>query len=49
MMGILVIELREPITGIMILILMAAFVLSIIPAATMAAEVPGEYLIGFIM
>jgi len=41
MMGILVIELREPIARIMILMIMTAFVLSVVPALSMAAEVPG--------
>ena len=40
-MGILVIDLREPIARIMILMIMAAFVLSVVPALAMAAEVPG--------
>jgi hypothetical protein len=41
MIGILVKELREQITRIMILMIMAAFVLSVVPASVMAAEVPG--------
>jgi hypothetical protein len=36
-----VIELREPIIRVIILMIMAAFVLSVMPASTMAAEVPG--------
>jgi hypothetical protein len=39
-MGILVIDLRKTIR-IMILLIMAAFVLSVVPATTLAAEVPG--------
>jgi hypothetical protein len=43
-----VIELREPIIRVIILMIMAAFVLSVTPASTMAAEVPGVP-IGFLV
>jgi hypothetical protein len=41
MMGILVTELRESFARIMILMIMVAFVLSVVPASAIAAEVPG--------